>query len=72
MYWIKKGEALKLSMAQSKNPWLSLECISTVMMWLKPALTNIWANNFKEMFPRRLILAAQTKIFKKKLFKLKF
>ena len=48
-------------MAQSKNPWLSLECMSTVMMWLNPAWVNICAINLREMLPRRLILAMQKK-----------
>ncbi len=32
MYWMRKGEARRLSILQSKNPRLSLECRSTVMM----------------------------------------
>jgi len=58
MYWIRKGEALRLSTAQSKKPKLSLEWRSTVMMWSKPPLTMSWAKSLSEMLPRRLILAA--------------
>ena len=33
------------------------ECMSTVMIWLKPALTISLATSLREMLPRFLILA---------------
>ena len=63
IYWIRNGDALKLSIAESKNPWLSFECMSTVMMWLKPAFPSIWAINFKLILDLLLILAKKRRVF---------
>lgn len=36
MYWIKKGEARKLSTGKLKKPWISFWCKSMVMMCVNP------------------------------------
>lgn len=36
MYWIRKGEARRLSTGKVKNPWISFWCKSMVMMWVNP------------------------------------
>ncbi len=45
MYWIKKGDALRLSTGQSKKPWISFWCKSIVITCCSPDLTISWARS---------------------------
>lgn len=40
MYWMRKGEALRLSTGKLKKPWISFWWRSIVMMWVSPATAS--------------------------------